>query len=608
MKYKNQKYKKGPACRQAGLSLIEIILAAALFVIFASSAVALTLQALRMNRLGEEETIATQFAEEGIEAVRSIKNQGYSNVTNSNGKGIVRNAQNIWEFTADGTTNILAHNATDNYIRSIAIEAVQRNATPPNGDIVSSGGTVDPDTKKITSTVTWNFNSARAESISLTTYLSNWRKPIPQQRGGMLAYGNGGTTSDAIQYRILDGPNGTWSAPANTADIDTSTTNRALRAARIYSSPSGNEKILISKHYNGTTQYIYGQVFNGTSWGNVQLLASWNSTSYLDVLNFDGDYIPSLNGFLIVYSDNTTIPKFRIWNGSWSIQLPTSNSVGGIPNFIVFKVRPGTSEAMMVTFDQLNDTNTVYFSNGTWSAPTEHSVNAPTNTKKMVDFTWNPNSPLKGALIFSSASSDTRVNVKIWTADGTGGGSWATDTNCGNIGRLGTMDIDGRLGADEFLFCNKDVNNDIYCFQATTTLACSTPSNNLLTANTDPGIQRSFDFSYEAGGSEGLAVYSNNTSTPRFRLYNAASNSFGTDTQLTTAFGGTMKTASLIPVPDSDDVMILMADSLNDLYSIVWDGTSNAVYTTPSGKARSTHGTNGSSNTDFWYDFAWDRF
>lgn len=161
--------------RMKGFSLLEIILAVALFSILTTGGITLIVHSYNSNRLGGEFAVATEFASEGIESVKSIKNQAYSNLVNSSGTGVDR-VGSVWAF--GGSNDTLAHNISDNFTRTIKVESVNRDGTPPAGNIVSTGGTTDPDTKKITSTVTWNFNSARPESLSLVTYLSDWRKTI----------------------------------------------------------------------------------------------------------------------------------------------------------------------------------------------------------------------------------------------------------------------------------------------------------------------------------------------------------------------------------------------------------------------------------------------
>ncbi len=580
-----------------GYSVLEVIIAVAVFMIFSTGAIIVIINGYNANRLGTENTVASQFAAEGIEAVKSIKNRAYANLTNFNAVGVQRNNPgNYWEFKAESTNNSL-----EKYTRTIKVEGVNRDGS---GNIVASGGTLDADTKKITSTVTWNFNSARPETTTLITYLSDWRKPIALLRGGILVYGDGGTSSDAIKYKILD-TSGNWSTAQSAADID-ATTNRVLRVARVYASSTRNEKILISKHYNGSTQYIYAQVFNGTSWTTPQLLSNWNATTFVNARNFEGTYLSNGN-FMVVYSDNTTTPKMRIWNSSsWSTQSNTVN-VGGIPVYLVAKARANSNEVMLATFDQSNDTNTAYYNGSIWSVATEHSAVSPTNTKEHIDFAWSAQNTLKGALVYPASGTDNTQNLKIWTANGTGGGSWSVTSDAPNAGgRLGAVDIDARFGAEEFMSCQKNANNKVICFQATTGPGWNTPANNTLTNNTQTGIQRSYNFAYEASGNEGIVVYSDNTSIPKLRKYVSSTNNFDLTPVDLDTLGGTLATTRARPSPDTDDILVLMATG-NTLYSIEWDSANNQMYTTPTGRAFTTHGTNGSSSTDFWYDFAWDK-
>lgn len=151
-----------------GFSVIEVILASAIFLIFSTGGIAVVLQGLEANRLGSEESIANQFASEGIEASRSIRDQSYANLVNSTGTGVTRNATGVWTFA--GTNNTF-----NKFTRVIVVSSVQRDGS---GNIVASGGTVDANTKKITSTVTWNFTPTRTDSVVLTTYLTNWMATV----------------------------------------------------------------------------------------------------------------------------------------------------------------------------------------------------------------------------------------------------------------------------------------------------------------------------------------------------------------------------------------------------------------------------------------------
>lgn len=152
----------------SGFSVFEVILAVALFVIFAAGAVVLGITALRSNRLSAEETVAAHFASEGIESVRSIKKQNFANLTRTGSTGVVVTG-GTWSLS--GVSNTLYHNSSDNYVRTIAISDVYRDA---GGNIVTSGGTLDTNTVKVVSTVSWKPASGYNKTIDLTDYFSNW--------------------------------------------------------------------------------------------------------------------------------------------------------------------------------------------------------------------------------------------------------------------------------------------------------------------------------------------------------------------------------------------------------------------------------------------------
>jgi hypothetical protein len=129
--------------------------------------------------LGVEQTAATQYASEGLDAVRSIKNRGFANLSavNATGRSVILSG-GVWTFGADNTTNTLTHSTTDNYIRQVKVEPVNRSLASPNGNIVASGGVLDPLTKKVTATVTWQFTTARPQTVTLISYMSDWGATI----------------------------------------------------------------------------------------------------------------------------------------------------------------------------------------------------------------------------------------------------------------------------------------------------------------------------------------------------------------------------------------------------------------------------------------------
>lgn len=588
-----------------GQSMIELVVAIGIFTIVGSAIIVLALDAFNMESAGKDDSQALLYAEEGIEAARAIRDNKWDNLKNAPLQNGLTRQNGFWEFFG-------ASDSLGKYTRVTSVETVNRDAV--TGNIVTTGGIPDVETKKITSTVTWVSNGQN-NTTSLVSYLMRWQKP---PRGGMLVYGDtSGTTVDLIRYKLLDPNTGTWSSALATADVDGATINKRPRAMQLYSSPTRNEKVLISRHYNGTTQYIYAQVYNGVTatWGNVILLSSWSATTFLDVQNFSGTYRPD-GVFFVVYSDGTVVPKARGWDGStWSVQnsIPATSN---IPVYIVSRAMPAISGAvvMVAIFDQLSDTNTAFFNGTTWTSVT-HSTAAPLTTKQFVDFEWSPNTPTKGMLIYSSASNDKSIEGKVFDATTA---TWGTVKSSANqTSNLGALSLAGRAGANEFIACDKDANTSprIVCYEATVsgtnTLTWTTPTNNILVTGSDTGIQRSYHTDFELSGSTALNVYSDNTSTVKIKKYNTTTNTWDSAaTSITPALNAVLKTTRVAPAPDSDDVMLLLGDGSapNRLYSAVWDGVNNIMYTMPSGKAFSAHGVSGSASTDFWYDFAWDQF
>ncbi len=152
--------------KQKGFGLIETIVALAIFLIIAVTGVTTVLHSYSINRLSQEETQAKLYAQEGIEAVKSIKNQGWTNLIP--GTYGLDNSSGYWTLSG-------SNNTQDQLTRTIIVSEVYRDI---DGNIVETGGTLDPDTQKITVDVTWDFTPTRNNSVQLVTYLTNWGKDI----------------------------------------------------------------------------------------------------------------------------------------------------------------------------------------------------------------------------------------------------------------------------------------------------------------------------------------------------------------------------------------------------------------------------------------------
>lgn len=148
--------------KNKGFSLVELIVAIGIFSILASGVTYVVTNSYNnFYGVGDKQKIA-EFAQEGLEAVRKIKDDSWTYFVANVGsnKGVSKNATGSWQFS--GSSDI-----SGDLTRVIYIANVSRDS---QSNIVESGGTDDPLTKKVTVTV----SGAGISDYVISTYLTNW--------------------------------------------------------------------------------------------------------------------------------------------------------------------------------------------------------------------------------------------------------------------------------------------------------------------------------------------------------------------------------------------------------------------------------------------------
>lgn len=184
------------------MSIIEVIIAVALFVIIAGSTTIVVLGSFSSTRLAKEEVKATLIAEEGLEAVQSIRNQDWNNL--SVGTYGLSNSGGNWVFS--GSSDV---DPSGRYTRTITVSQVERDG---NGDVISTGGTVDDQTYLINVNVSWDFTPTRNNMVELNQYLTDWQLSVGAGSGGG---GTGGVTTCSDYCVSQSYSTGTCRANAN---------------------------------------------------------------------------------------------------------------------------------------------------------------------------------------------------------------------------------------------------------------------------------------------------------------------------------------------------------------------------------------------------------
>lgn len=135
------------ATNQAGFSLVEVLLSSAVFVLLVTALVGVYLYGQEATAIAGNRARAALLAEEGLEAVRNIRDAGFSNLVDGN-YGL-STTSNQWNLSTARDTNGI-------FSREIAISSI------------------DSKRKTVTANITWQQNPERTGSLSLTTQLTNW--------------------------------------------------------------------------------------------------------------------------------------------------------------------------------------------------------------------------------------------------------------------------------------------------------------------------------------------------------------------------------------------------------------------------------------------------
>ncbi|MEM5855336.1 MAG: hypothetical protein QW472_03390, partial [Candidatus Aenigmatarchaeota archaeon] len=176
---------------------------------------------------------------------------------------------------------------------------------------------------------------------------------------GMIAYGEGTVTTP--RYRTWDGS--TWSAEYSANSVGGTIYWVVLRAIpNNVKNPRFEEFILGTQTSGGA---VVVQVYNGSSWSTPLTLYSNVGTSSRA---FDIAYERVSGDAIVVYSNGSAQPKYRVWNGkSWSSEgtIPQTKTTGAI-RWIKLASRPNSDEIACVWLDANADISAMIWNGSAW--------------------------------------------------------------------------------------------------------------------------------------------------------------------------------------------------------------------------------------------------
>lgn len=230
-----------------GFSLIEVLLAVSLLGLLATGIIGALLYGQESTVLSGKRASAAFLAEEGIEAVRNIRDNAFTNLTN--GTYGLTTTGNTWNFTGSSDT-------TDIYTRAITISQVDTNR------------------KEVTSTVTWQQNAQRSGTVSVVSYITNWQD----------SQGNGGGIGTMASGVTLGTSSVNVDASDDTSVIGLTLQNTATASATI-------DKMTVSWAGGSNGNKVDEIIINAIS----RWTGNSNSGALLDITN-------------VVISPSTTLP------------------------------------------------------------------------------------------------------------------------------------------------------------------------------------------------------------------------------------------------------------------------------------------------------------
>ena len=159
IKKKNIFNTKGSALLEVlfGISVVSIVLLSLLgaYNLYLKNAFRLT-----------EKVQASFLAEEGVEALRVIRDNGWSGSLGS----LISDTPYSFSFEGGTWKSTTTEVIVDNHFwRMFKIYSVNRDS---NEDVVTGSGTNDPNIKKVVITVSWNSGGATS-TVSISTYITN---------------------------------------------------------------------------------------------------------------------------------------------------------------------------------------------------------------------------------------------------------------------------------------------------------------------------------------------------------------------------------------------------------------------------------------------------
>ncbi len=217
--------------RDNGFSIVEAMLGVAVFGLLVSAFTGALIYGQQAAADSGQRVRAAFLAEEALEAIRNMTQEGWNEMTYS--QSAIDSSGSQWEFSGEGTDETIGL-----YTRTITFTDVCRDTS----DNITScpGDYTDVNTKQVTSNVTWTGRFGTSRQVELTNYLTEWSADQWEQTDW--AGGDSQSVwSDETKYDSDDG------------NIERNTSGEVTLAQATSSTACGTQQW----HFNDSSQYTF---------------------------------------------------------------------------------------------------------------------------------------------------------------------------------------------------------------------------------------------------------------------------------------------------------------------------------------------------------------
>ena len=447
-----------------GFLLIEIILSVSIFALFMTAFSGALYYGLQSSSLAGDRSRAILVAEEGQEAVRSIKNINFTNLVDGT-YGLVY-ASSTWNFS--GSSDI-----SDGFTRQVTV--------------TSSGS----NRKTITVTVTWQQTPVRIGSVTTVARLTNWKTIINLGVGItvnkiVINHGLTKVSSDFVPYKVGTTtvvlgtstlfPTGTYTVSETTNSNFTQTFTGDCNGSGQIAVATGSAKLCTITNeeklayitltgnvinHGGTkttanfapykvgsttvtlgaltpinsgsytiteaTSSTYSLTYSGDCFtnGTVTLASGDNKTCLLT--NEEANSSPSLAG-IIIYGDGTNVPKYRTFNQNTNIfSAQTGTFVATVGPTWIMRTSPTQHIAIAGYYDQSSTLHIMCFDGTNWDEEYQAASGGVGNRHRF-DINFEKTTG-KAMVIFSKGNNILGALGYRTKTGGTGcGAGWSSET------------------------------------------------------------------------------------------------------------------------------------------------------------------------------------